>query len=59
MHTFQAILDRPIIAPMPQSISIKRVQMSVDQENQTQVAWGEGPSYAGPGNQWTSHSIDD
>lgn len=26
-------------------------QMAVDQENQTQIAWGEGPSYAGPGNQ--------
>jgi hypothetical protein len=34
-------------------------QMTVDQENQTQIAWGEGPNYAGPGNQWTSHSIDD
>jgi hypothetical protein len=34
-------------------------QMTVDQENQTQIAWGEGPDYAGPGNQWTSHSIDD
>lgn len=26
-------------------------QMTMDQENQTQIAWGEGPSYAGPGNQ--------
>jgi len=34
-------------------------QMTVDQENQTQIAWGEGPNYAGPGNQWTSHSLDD
>ena len=34
-------------------------QMTVDQANQTQIAWGEVPSYAGPGNQWTSYSIDD
>ena len=34
-------------------------QMSVVQENQTQIAWSEGPRYAGPGNQWTSQSIDD
>jgi hypothetical protein len=34
-------------------------QMTVDQQNQTQIAWGEGPNYAGPGNQWTSHSIDE
>lgn len=34
-------------------------QMTVDQNNQTQMAWGEGPNYAGPGNQWASHSIDD
>lgn len=33
--------------------------MVVDVANQTQVAWGEGPSYAGPGNEWVSHTIDD
>jgi hypothetical protein len=33
--------------------------MTVDQNNQTQMAWGEGPNYEGPGNQWASHSIDD
>ena len=33
--------------------------MAVDGQNNTQVAWGEGPSYAGPGNQWVSHSIND
>lgn len=30
--------------------------MAVDGQNNTQLAWGEGPSYAGPGNQWVSHS---
>jgi len=33
--------------------------MVVDTQNNTQVAWGEGPSYAGPGNQWVSHSLND
>ncbi len=33
--------------------------MAVDGQNNTQIAWGEGPSYASPGNQWVSHSIND
>jgi hypothetical protein len=33
--------------------------MVVDVNNQTQMAFGEAPSYQGPGNQWVSHSIDD
>jgi hypothetical protein len=33
--------------------------MAVGVNNQTQIAWGEAPSYAGPGNQWVSQSIDD
>jgi photosystem II stability/assembly factor-like uncharacterized protein len=33
--------------------------MVVDEQNHTQIAWGEGPGYAGPGNQWTLHSIND
>lgn len=33
--------------------------MAVDVHNNTQVAWGEAPSYAGPGNQWVSHNIND
>jgi BNR repeat-like domain len=32
--------------------------MVVDDQNNTQVAWGEGPSYAGPGNEWVSHTIN-
>jgi hypothetical protein len=32
--------------------------MVVDEDNNTQMAFGEGPSYAGPGNIWVSHSID-
>ncbi|MGZ6368336.1 MAG: sialidase family protein, partial [Ktedonobacteraceae bacterium] len=32
--------------------------MAVDVNNKTQIAWGEGPSYAGPGNQWVSHNIN-
>jgi hypothetical protein len=32
--------------------------MVVDVHNNTQAVWGEAPSYAGPGNQWVSHSID-
>ncbi len=33
--------------------------MVVDEDNNTQLAFGEGPSYAGPGNIWVSHGIDD
>ena len=33
--------------------------MVVDVHNQTQMAFGEAPSYQGPGNQWVSHSVDD
>jgi len=33
--------------------------MVVDQNNQTQMVFGEAPSYQGPGNQWVSHSLDD
>ena len=29
-------------------------QLTVDDLGRTQAAWGEGPSYAGPGNIWTS-----
>jgi hypothetical protein len=32
--------------------------MAVDVNNKTQMAWGEAPSYAGPGNQWVSHNIN-
>jgi hypothetical protein len=32
-------------------------QMTVDEDNNTQMAFGEGPSYAGPGNIWVSHSL--
>ncbi|HEX9132157.1 MAG TPA: sialidase family protein, partial [Ktedonobacteraceae bacterium] len=32
--------------------------MTVDGQNNTQIAWGEGPGYAGPGNQWVSRSIN-
>jgi hypothetical protein len=32
--------------------------MAVDGNDKTQIAWGEGLSYMGPGNQWVSHSID-
>jgi hypothetical protein len=31
--------------------------MTVDEDNNTQMAFGEGPSYAGPGNIWVSHDI--
>ena len=34
-------------------------QMTVDPQNQTQMDFGEGPNYQGPGNIWTSHSISD
>jgi hypothetical protein len=30
--------------------------MAVDADGRTQLAFGEGPSYAGPGNIWVSHS---
>ncbi len=30
-------------------------QMVVDEEGETQIAWGESSSYAGPGNIWASH----
>jgi hypothetical protein len=33
--------------------------MVVDQDNLTQMAFGEGPSYAGPGNIWVSHEVND
>lgn len=33
--------------------------MVVDAQNNTQMAFGEAPSYLGPGNQWVSHSIND
>ena len=32
-------------------------QMVVDDNNNTQMAFGEGPSYQGPGNIWVSHSL--
>ncbi len=31
-------------------------QMAVDEDNHTQMAFGEGPNYQGPGNIWVSHS---
>jgi hypothetical protein len=31
-------------------------EMSVDDQGSTQIAWGEGGSYSGPGNIWTSHA---
>ncbi len=33
--------------------------MVVDQHNQTQMVFGEAPTYEGPGNQWVSHSLND
>ncbi|MFI5273610.1 MAG: sialidase family protein [Ktedonobacterales bacterium] len=30
-------------------------QMAVDSAGETQIAWGESSSYAGPGNIWTAH----
>ena len=30
--------------------------MAVDNRGGTQIAWGEGASYSGPGNIWTAHS---
>ena len=32
--------------------------MIVDPQGRAQVAFGEGPSYQGPGNIWVSHSLD-
>jgi hypothetical protein len=34
------------------------MQLTVDDHGRTQAAFGEGPSYAGPGNIWVSHQID-
>jgi hypothetical protein len=34
-------------------------QMVVDNEGDTQIAWGESSSYAGPGNIWASHGPAD
>jgi hypothetical protein len=33
------------------------MQLSVDRNGRTQAAFGEGPSYAGPGNIWVSHEL--
>lgn len=33
--------------------------MTDDEDNNTQMVFGEGPSYAGPGNIWTSHQLGD
>jgi hypothetical protein len=35
------------------------ISMAVDGNNQTYMAFGEAPSYQGPGNQWVSHSLED
>ena len=32
--------------------------LSVGSDGRTQAAFGEGPSYAGPGNIWVSHQLD-
>jgi hypothetical protein len=34
------------------------MQLTVDDHGRTQAAFGEGPSYAGPGNIWVSRQID-
>jgi hypothetical protein len=34
-------------------------QMTVDGHDRTQMAFGEGPSYAGPGNIWVAHQLGD
>jgi hypothetical protein len=34
-------------------------EMAVDKDNVTQMVFGEGPSYQGPGNIWVSHSVGD
>lgn len=31
------------------------MSLAVDAQGRTQAAWGEGPSYAGPGNIWTAY----
>jgi hypothetical protein len=33
------------------------MQLTVDDHGRTQAAFGEGPSYAGPGNIWVSHQL--
>jgi hypothetical protein len=33
------------------------MQLSIDNDGRTQAAFGEGPSYAGPGNIWVSHQV--
>jgi len=33
------------------------MSLSVDNEGRTQAAFGEGPSYAGPGNIWVAHQL--
>ncbi|HET8846858.1 MAG TPA: sialidase family protein [Ktedonobacteraceae bacterium] len=33
--------------------------LAVDSQNRTQAVFGEGPSYAGPGNQWVTHSMNE
>jgi hypothetical protein len=33
--------------------------MVVDMNDKTQMAFGEAPSYQGPGNQWVSYSLND
>jgi hypothetical protein len=34
-------------------------QMAVDSQGRTNIAWGEGPDYAGPGNIWFTRQNDD
>ena len=34
------------------------MEMVVDNDNTVQMAFGEGPSYQGPGNIWVSHSLN-
>lgn len=33
--------------------------MAVDEDNNTQLDFGEGPNYQGPGNIWTAHEVGD
>jgi hypothetical protein len=33
-------------------------QLAVDEDNNTQMVFGEGPNYQGPGNIWVSHQTD-
>ena len=35
------------------------MSMVVSNDNTVQMAFGEGPSYQGPGNIWVAHSVDD